>query len=51
MSNYTKEYIDKLKDNEKLLNIAMKADNPTFGTNLSLEHKTKIGKKSDMTKS
>lgn len=39
-------FIDKLKDNEKLLNIAMKVDNPTFGTNLSLEHKTKIGKKS-----
>ena len=30
-------FIDKLKDNEKLLNIAMKADNPTFGTNLYLK--------------
>lgn len=39
-------FIDEYKDNPLLLNIAMKADNPSFGTKLSVEHKAKIGKRS-----
>jgi group I intron endonuclease len=37
-------FIDKFKDSSLLLNLAMKVDNPTFGTNLSADHKEKISK-------
>ncbi len=42
-------FIDKLNGNNLLLNIAMKVDNPTFGTKLTDEHKSGISKSAKKT--
>lgn len=42
-------FIDKLNGNDLLLNISMKADNPTFGTKLTEERKLEISKSSKRT--